>query len=82
MKQQITNNNRKINTCLCFFCEIWNVASICQAELQRLWVSARAQTNRPARLLLDERLGSAPVSPLLPPPNGAEGTPTFRAEGE
>lgn len=33
MKQQITTNNRKINTCLCCFCEIWNMASICQTEL-------------------------------------------------
>lgn len=68
MKQQITNDNRKINTRLCFFCEIWNMASICQTELQRVWVSARAQTNRPATLLIDKRLRSVPVSPL--PPKG------------
>lgn len=69
-KQQITNDNRKINTRLCFFCEIWNMASICQTELQRVWVSARAQTNRPATLLIDKRLRSVPVSPLLLPPKG------------
>lgn len=82
MKQQITNNNRKINTRLCFFCEIWNTASICQTELQRLWVSARAQTNRPATLLIDKRLRSVPVSPLLLPPKGMEGTLTFQMKGK
>lgn len=79
MKQQITNNNRKINTRLCFFCEIWNMASICQTELQRVWVSAGAQTNRPATLLIDKRLRSAPVSPVLLPPKGTERTWTFQA---
>lgn len=81
MKQQITNNNRKINTRLCFFCEIWNMASICQTELQRLWVSARAQTNRAATLLTEKRLGAVPVSPLRLPPKGMEGTLPFPMKG-
>lgn len=82
MKQQITNNNRKINTSLCLFCEIWNMASICQTELQRLWVSARAQTNRPAMLLIHKKLMSVPVSPVLLLPRGMEGTPTFQMKGK
>lgn len=82
MKQQITNNNRKINTRLCSLCEIWNTASICQTELQRVWVSARAQTNRPATLLIDKRLRSVPVSPLLLPPKGTGRTRTFHTTGE
>lgn len=58
------------------------MASICQTELQRLWVSARTQTNRPATLLIDKRLGSVPVSPLLLPPKDMEGTLTFQMKGE
>lgn len=82
MRQQIASNNRKVNTRLCFFCEIWNMASICQTELQRVWVSARAQTNRPATLLIDKRLRSVPVSPLLLPPEGTERTGTFQTRGK
>lgn len=81
MKQQITNNNRKINTRLCFFCEIWNTASICQTELQGLWVSARAQASRRAVLLIDKRLRSVRVPPAPPPPGGAEGPLTFQTKG-
>lgn len=81
MKQQITNNNRKINTRLCFFCEIWNTASICQAELQGLWVSARAQASQHAALLIDKRLRSVRLPPAPPPPGGVEGPLTFQTKG-
>lgn len=58
------------------------MAPICQTELQRLWVSARAQTNRPATLLIDKRLRSVPVSPSLLLAKGVEGTLTFQVKGE
>lgn len=45
-------------------------------------MSARAQTNRPATLLIDKRLRSVPVSPPLLPPKGVEGTPTSQMKGE
>lgn len=58
------------------------MTSICQTELQRLWVSARAQTNRPAMLLIDKKLRSVPVSPALLPPKGMGETPTFQMRGK